>query len=269
MTSTTRRREVAVVTGAGRGIGRATALRLAADGYAVLVGELDPQSGEEVAAEIEHAGGNALFVETDASDAGSVEAMVTAAVSHFGGVDVLVNNVGRGRPARAHELSLEDWRSAIDATLSSVFYGVKYAIPHMLEAGGGRIVNVASVQGFTASRRAAAYNAAKGGVINLTRNIALDYALDGIRCNCVCPGNVRVRSRQETAERLSQRVEAGLVRYPQARTVEEMEALHALGRVGTPEEIAGTVSFLVSPDASFITGAAIVADGGLTIQVLT
>jgi NAD(P)-dependent dehydrogenase (short-subunit alcohol dehydrogenase family) len=134
----------------------------------------------------------------------------------------------------------------------------------MIEGGGGRIVNIASVQGFTAHRRAAAYNAAKGGVINLTRNIALDYASDGIRCNCIAPGAIAVRPREARAEAMAARE----IEYPQARTIEEVEALHALGRMGTPEEIAGAVAFLASEQSSFITGATLVADGGLTIQVL-
>ncbi|MDA0365627.1 MAG: glucose 1-dehydrogenase [Chloroflexi bacterium] len=257
-------RELAIVTGAGHGIGRATALRLAADGYDVVVADIDAARADAAAAEVTAAGGTALAVTVDVAQASQVDAMVARAVAEFGRIDVLVNNAGRGITGRAHDLSVDDWRTVIDTTLSSVFYGAKYAIPHMLAAGGGRIVNIASVQGFTAHRGAAAYNAAKGGVINLTRNLALDYALDGIRCNCICPGHIRVRPREETATRMA----AAEIVYPQARTIEELEALHALGRVGTPEEIADVVAYLASPRASFITGAAIVADGGLTVQVL-
>jgi meso-butanediol dehydrogenase / (S,S)-butanediol dehydrogenase / diacetyl reductase len=258
-------REVAVVTGAGHGIGLATARRLAADGYAVVVAEIDEQRGRAVERELTDAGRAALFVRVDVSDPEQVHAMIDATVERLGRLDVLVNNAGRARPGRVHELALDDWRFVIDTTLSSVFYGAKYAIPHMLDRGaGGRIVNIASVQGFTAHRAAAAYNAAKGGVINLTRNIALDYARDGIRCNCICPGHIRVSDREETAQRMAQRT----IPYPNARTVDELEAMHPLGRVGTPDEVAACVSFLVSPDAAFVTGAALVADGGLTIQVL-
>lgn len=256
--------EVAIVTGAGHGIGRATAHRLARDGYAVVVADIDHERAVSVVAELRSADATALDVVTDVSDPASVEAMVAASVAAFGRVDVLVNNAGRGHPGRVHELELDDWRRVTDTTLASVYYGARYAIPHMLRQGGGRIVNIASVQAFVASRGNAAYNAAKGGVINLTRSIALDYALENIRCNCICPGHIRVRPREETAQRMAARE----IPYPQARTVEELEAMHPLGRVGTPEEIAEAVAFLASPASSFITGAALVADGGLTIQVL-
>lgn len=153
---------------------------------------------------------------------------------------------------------------ALDATLSSVFYGAKYAIPHMLQRGGGAIVNIASVQGLVAHRRSAAYNAAKGGVINLTRNIALDYGADGIRCNAICPGAIESHPLADRAEAMASRQ----IEYPEARTIEEVQAMHALGRVGTPDEIASVAAFLVSDEASFMTGAAVVADGWLTVQVL-
>ncbi len=259
-----RPQEVALVTGGGHGIGRATVLRLAQEGYAVAVADIDEASADLVAAEVRGLGGTTLALRADVSRTEQVAAMVERAAAEWGRLDVLVNNAGRGLPGRVHELAEADWDTVIATTLSSVFYGAKYAIPHMLRQGGGRIVNIASVQGFTAHRRSAAYNAAKGGVINLTRNIALDYAREGIRCNCICPGHVRVRSREETAERMAQRE----IAYPEARTVEELEAMHPLGRVGTPEEISDVVAYLASPGASFITGAAIVADGGLTAQVL-
>ncbi|MEX2373931.1 MAG: glucose 1-dehydrogenase [Dehalococcoidia bacterium] len=257
--------EVAIVTGAGHGIGRATALRLAADGYRVVVADVEAERGVEVARDVRAAGGDALDVTVDVSDPAQVEAMVVRTVEAYGRLDVLVSNVGIGSPGRVHELARDDWRRVIDTTLSSVFFGAKYAIPHMLASGaGGRIVNIASVQGLVGHRGSAAYNAAKGGVVNLTRNIAIDYARDGIRCNCICPGHIRVRSREATAEAMAARD----LQYPQARTVEELEAMHPLGRVGTPEEIADVVAYLASPQSSFITGAAIVADGGLTAQVL-
>lgn len=267
-TSTSATPQVAIVTGAGEGIGRAIARRLASDGYAVVCAELDEAAGVEVAAELVAAHSAAIAVQTDVSNPAAVESMVEATMREYGRIDVLVNNAGRGLAGRAHELSLEQWRLVIDTTLSSVFFGAKYVIPHMIEAGRGRIVNIASVQGFSAHRRAAAYNAAKGGVINLTRSLALDYALDGIRVNCICPGAIAVRSPQQQGETLERRAAAGELRYPQARSLEEAEALHALGRLGTPEEIADAAAFLVSDQSTFLTGAALVVDGGLTIQVL-
>jgi NAD(P)-dependent dehydrogenase (short-subunit alcohol dehydrogenase family) len=260
--------EVALVTGAGSGIGRATARRLAADGYAVMVADIDRSSASATAEELSSSGATVAREVADVSDPEQVQRLVEATNGQLGRLDVLVNNVGVGARARLHELPLEDWARVIETTLSSVFYGVKYAVPGMLERGGGCIVNIASVQGLVAHRENAAYNAAKGGVINLTRAIALDYAREGIRCNCICPGNVRTTDRESVAERMAARAAAGAIEYPNVRSVEELEAMHPLGRVGTPEEIADVVGYLVSPQSSFITGAAIVADGGLTAQVL-
>ncbi len=261
-------REVALVTGAGSGIGRAIARRLAADGYAVMVADIDGPAAAATGEELAALDVPVASTMTDVSDPEQVRALIEEASERLGGLDVLVNNVGVGQRARLHELAVEDWSRVIDTTLSSTFYGVKYAVPAMLERGGGRIVNIASVQGLVAHRENGAYNAAKGGVINLTRAIALDYARDGIRCNCICPGNVRTTDRETVAEHLAARAAAGATEYPDVRSVEELEAMHPLGRVGTPEEIADVAGFLVSPQASFITGAAIVADGGLTAQVL-
>lgn len=256
--------QVAVVTGAGHGIGRASAERLATDGYVVVIAEIDPERAARTVAAIEETGAVATSVATDVSDAASVEAMVAATVEQHGRLDVLVNNAGIGHPARLHELALDDWHRVIETTLSSVFYAVRAAVPHMIEAGGGRIINIASVQGLVGHRRNGAYNAAKGGVVNLTRAIALDYATDNIRCNCICPGAVETQGREARAAGLAGRSFA----YPQAQTVEEVDAMHPLGRIGTPQEIAAAVSFLASPDSSFVTGAALVVDGGLTVQVL-
>jgi NAD(P)-dependent dehydrogenase (short-subunit alcohol dehydrogenase family) len=264
MSEPTSNGRVAIVTGGGQGIGRAIALRLGREGYGVTIAEIDEENAAGVASEAGDAGAEAIHTVTDVSDPAQVEQMVARTVEEFGRLDVLVNNAAMGRPGRLHELAIEDWRTVIDTSLSSVYYGAKYAIPHLIEAGGGSIVNVASVQGFVAHRRNAAYAAAKGGVINLTRSIAVDYALDGIRCNAICPGHIRVRPRDVTAERMAERD----IAYPQARSVEEIEAMHPLGRVGTPEEIAAVTAFLASSESSFITGAAIVADGGLTAQVL-
>lgn len=264
MTSSGSAYRVALVTGAGRGIGRAIATRLASDGYAVVCADIDDETGAAVAESLGSGGHLASFVQADVADPAAVEAMVAAVVDRHGGIDVLVNNVGVGRSGRVHELALDDWQLVVDTTLSSVFYAAKYTIPHMLERDRGAIVNIASVQGLVAHRRSAAYNAAKAGVINLTRNIALDYATDGIRCNCICPGAIESRSLAGRAEAMAARK----IEYPEARTIEEVEAMHPLGRIGTPEEIAAVAAFLASDESSFMTGAAVVADGGLTTQVL-
>lgn len=256
--------QVAVVTGAGHGIGRASAERLAEDGYAVVIAEIDAERAAQTLAAIEEMGAVVTSIATDVADAASVEAMVAAVVERHGRLDILVNNAGIGHPSRLHELPLDDWHHVIETTLSSVFYAVRAAAPHMIEGGGGRIINIASVQGLVGHRRNGAYNAAKGGVVNLTRAIALDYAADNIRCNCICPGAIETHGREARAAGLASRS----IPYPQAQTVEEVDAMHPLGRIGTPREIAAAVSFLASPDSSFVTGAALVADGGLTVQVL-
>jgi len=244
--------KAAVVTAGGSGIGAATARLLAAEGAAVVVADLSGRRAETVAGEIVAAGGRAAWLKMDAADPAGVAAAVRLALDRYGRLDVMVNNAGHAEVGAVHELSLARWQRTLDVTLTSVFLGLAQCVPVMRRQGGGAVVNTASVSGTAGDYGMAAYNAAKAGVINLTRSAALENARHGIRVNCVCPGAIDTR-----APLLMAGDRADEFRATQA-------AATPLGRIGQPEEIAHAVLFLASDAASFITGAALVADGGLT-----
>lgn len=241
--------KVVIVTGGAHGIGRATALAFGAQGARVVVSD-HGEDGEGVAQAIVAAGGTAEFVLTDVAKHEEVERLVAVAEERFGRVDCLFNNAGiDGDRAPTAEADLENWRRVIAVNLSGVFYGMKYAIPAMLRSGGGAIVNNASVAGLVGFAGIPAYAASKGGVVQLTRSVALEYATQGIRVNCVCPGVV----------------DTAMVRRfagdnPDALAA--MGAMQPVNRLGQPEEIADAVVYLCSEAASFITGAIIPVDGG-------
>lgn len=237
---------VAVVTGGASGIGAATARLLLARGAAVVIADLASSQGAALAAEL---GQSALFVPTDVASGNSVEALMQAAQARFGRLDILFNNAGIGSFAATPDLAPEEWHRVIATDLDSVFYGCRAAIPLMRAQGGGAIVNTASASGLAADYHFAAYNAAKAAVINFTRAVAIDHAREGIRANAVCPGPV------ETP------ILAGISAIPEVRAAWH-EAV-PMGRFASPEEIAEVVAFLVSDAASYVTGAAIVVDGGL------
>ena len=244
----------AVVTAAGSGIGAATARAFAREGARVVVADLSGKRAEETAAAIADAGGQAVWIKMDAAEPDAVQATLQLALDRWGSVDVLVNNAGYGEPGLLADCSIESWNRTLAVTLTSVFLGLKYSLPLMRRQGRGVVVNTASVSGTAGDYGMSAYNAAKAGVINLTRSAALECAQDGIRVNCVCPGGIDTRVTQVLAgER------AGEVRRA-------MAAVHPLGRMGEADEIAHTILFLASDEASFITGASLVADGGLTAQ---
>ena len=182
--------KVAIVTGAGSGIGAASALRFAAEGAAVVVADIRAHKARETVDAITEAGGQALAVETDVADAASVEAMVAAAVQSYGGLDVIYNNAGTLRPGTAVELSVEDWDFVMAVNVRSVFLGAKYAVPAMEERGGGSIINTASVSGLHGDGGSVVYAASKAAVINLTRALSTDHASAGIRVNAICPGAI-------------------------------------------------------------------------------
>lgn len=243
----------ALVTGAGSGIGRAIAVAFAAEGARVGIVDVDPAGGEETLAEVRRLSGGFFFA-ADVSKAADAEAMVAAAVRELGGLDVLVNNAGVGVAAPLHETSLEDWQRVIDIDLTGVFLGCKYAIPVFLDQGRGNIINIASVAGLVGVANRAAYNAAKAGVVGLTKSIAADYSARGIRANAICPGTVD-----------SPWIQKILASDPDApATRRKMEQRQLLGRMGRPEEIARLAVYLASDESEFMTGSAVVIDGGMT-----
>lgn len=246
--------KVAIVTGASAGIGRAAALALAAEGAAVVTADVDAARGEQVAAEINDKGGKALFVRTDVSDDAQVEAMVRAAVEAFGGLDLAFNNAGiEGTPAPTHECTPQNWQRTLAVNLTGVWSCMRHEIPHMLERGGGSIVNCASVAGLVGFPTIPAYVASKHGIIGLTRTAALEYAEAGIRVNAVCPGVIDT----EMVERFTGGQEAAEA---------AMIAMEPVGRMGRPEEIAGAVVWLCSDRSSFTTGQALAVDGGFVAR---
>jgi meso-butanediol dehydrogenase/(S,S)-butanediol dehydrogenase/diacetyl reductase len=244
--------KVAIVTAGGAGIGAATARRFAAEGAAVVVADLSGTRAEQVRGEIVAAGGRAAAIKIDASDPAAFEAAVRMAIDSFGRLDVMFNNAGMAEVSLIHETSLESWSRVIAVTLTSTFLGLKYAIPIMRAQKSGVVINTASISGTRGDYGMGSYNAAKAGVINLTRTAALENARFGIRVNCVCPGGINTRVAQVL----------GKDRADEFRRT--MGAAHPIGRMGEPEEIAATVTFLASDESSFITGASIVADGGIT-----
>ncbi len=251
----------AVVTGASSGIGRAIAERYAREGAVVYVAaDRNVRGGEETVARIRAAGGQASFVRCDVADPEQVRALIDRAAAETGRLDVLVNNAGvGGERARAEDVPIDDFRRVIDVNLLGAFYGAKFAIPHLRRAGGGSIVNVSSVYGLIAAPEVAAYAASKGGLIMLTKQLAVDYSREGIRVNCICPGYVDTD--------LGGR-RAALPPEERARAQADREAkaaMQPIGRQAQPEEIAGAALWLASDDASFVVGSIVVVDGGESI----
>lgn len=244
--------KIALVTGAASGIGAAVAHRLAASGAKVLVADLDGEGARRVAEAIIAQGGVATGIVVDVSDAVEVEAMVDAARRHYGGLHLAVNNAGiGGANAPTGEYPLDSWHKVIATNLDSVFYGMRYQIPAILASGGGAIVNMASILGSVAFANAPAYVAAKHGVVGLTKTAAIEYARHGIRINSIGPAFI-------DTPLLSKNLDAA--------TLTAIAGMHPVGRLGTAAEVAALTTFLLSDEASFVTGSYHLVDGGYTAQ---
>ncbi|MFM1549108.1 MAG: SDR family NAD(P)-dependent oxidoreductase [Lentisphaeria bacterium] len=242
--------KVAIITGAASGLGRASAQLFAEHGASVVIADRDTAGGQETVAQIRDTGGQAEFIETDVAVADDADAMVTKAVTCFGKLDILFNNAGIAIRKPVADLSEDEWDRCIDTNLKGVFLGSKSAIPEMIRSGGGSIINTASIYGVVGGRTRAAYSASKGGIVNLTRSMALDYASQNIRVNCICPGFVETPLLKKILG-----------------TEEEFQALvdmHPMGRLGRPIETAYAAVYLASDEAAFTTGIALPVDGGYT-----
>jgi len=244
----------ALVTGGASGLGRATAVALARAGVRVLVADVNGGMGSETVQLVEEAGGEGLFVETDVTRTEAVEAMVAACVAAFGSLDFAVNNAGTtGAGGQVADYDLEDWRRTMAINLDGVFFCLRAELPVMVGQGGGSIVNVASGAGLVGFAGLPAYVASKHGVVGLTRAAAIEYAPQGVRVNCVCPGSVRTPMLE------------GFI-GGRARVEKMMAAGAPLGRLGRPEEVAEAIVWLLSDAASYVVGHALAVDGGSVIQ---
>ena len=248
--------KVAIVTGGAMGIGKAAALALAREGARVAVADIDDARGAETVAEIQGAGGEAFFHHTDVRVTGDVEELVAATVERYGRLDILFNNVGVAIGGSVTELTEEAWNQVINVNLTSIWRGMKFAIPEMIRNGGGSIINTSSVQSLLGFPGWAGYAASKGGINALTQQAAVDYAAHKIRINAIAPGTIVTPMNQEIFEMVEG-----------SETLRETwSRLHALGRLGKPEEVAAAVVFLASDEASFITGECLRVDGGRVIK---
>lgn len=240
--------KIAIITGGGSGIGRASCLLFAREGAKVVVADYVPDGGSETVRQIKEAGGEASFVLTDVSKSADVQNMIATTVKTHGRVDILFNNAGtEGPSAKLGNYKEEDWDRVIAIDLTAVYLGIKYVLPEMMKQGGGVILSTASVAGLVGFPGSGAYAAAKAGVINMTRMVALEYADKNIRVNCICPGII------ETP--MVERVVGN-------RSKDRVVKAEPIGRLGRPEDIANAALFLASEESSFATGAPFIIDGG-------
>lgn len=245
-----------VVTGAGSGIGKATAIRLAEEGGSILCVDINAETVLETVKTIQAAGGVAAEVAADISLPDQANHFVQKCVEHYGSIDVLVNNAGVNLPGVFHEVADETIDRTLNVNVKGTMYASRAAIPYMLEQGQGSIVNISSVNGLVSEPFLSVYSASKGAIVMLTRGIALDYAKQKIRCNCICPGWVDTPINYAHADMLG-----GI-----EKVYESIDNFQPIGRPGEPREIANLVLFLASDESSLMTGSIITADGGMTAQ---
>ena len=242
--------KVALVTGAGSGIGRSVALAYAKEGASVMVSDINEEGGNETVSLIQKEGGKAAFFKANTASAEENQALVDATVKSFGKLDIACNNAGIGGEAElAGDYSLESWKKVLDVNLNGVFYGCQSQLKAMEANGSGSIVNIASVHGMVAAPMSSAYTTTKHGVVGLTKNIGAEYGKKNIRCNAVGPGYILTPL---------------LENHANTELLEALTAKHPIGRLGQPEEVAELVVFLSSDKASFITAGYYVVDGGYT-----
>jgi 3-oxoacyl-[acyl-carrier protein] reductase len=239
--------QVVVVTGAGSGIGRATALAVAAEGGTVVVADVNLDSASSVKNEVETAGGRALAVHLDVTKRPSWEVAVSEVVDRLGGINALVNNAGITRDRSLLRMTDDDWRTAIEVNLTGTWLGCQHVVPHLKAAGGGSIVNISS-ESRHGEFGQSNYAAAKAGVVGLTRTVALEHARHGVRCNAIAPGSIETPMVLAVPEEIR---DGWLRDIP-------------LGRIGMPAEVARAIVFLISEDSSYITGQVLAVDGGST-----
>ena len=248
--------KVVIVTGGAQGMGRATALAFAREGAAVTIADVDVTAGRAAVDQVHQMDGRGLFVHADVAVSADCRRIVAETVAAFGGIDILFNNAGIQPPdsyRNAEETPEELWDRILAVNLKSYFLMAKYAIPEIRKRGRGAIINNASVQGLQSMPGVPAYAASKGGVLSLTRQLAVDYAAEQIRVLAICPGTIDTEMVRRSAAREPEGLEAALARYGKS---------HPLGRIGTGEDIANAVLFLASDKASFMTGSYVCVDGG-------
>jgi NAD(P)-dependent dehydrogenase (short-subunit alcohol dehydrogenase family) len=244
--------KVALITGGTSGIGSATAARFAREGAAVAVTGRSIERGEQVVADIVTAGGDGIFIQTDVRRAEECRRAVERTIEHFGKIDVLFNNAGVFHPKTVPDCTEEEWDETIDSSLKGAFLMSKYALPSMIERGSGSIIHTSSGWGVQGGDKAAAYCAAKGGLIVMAKAMAIDHGPDGIRVNCICPGDVLTPMLHDDAAK------RGMSWDDYATGAAD----RPLGRIGDPEDIANAAVFLASDESSFVTGESLVVDGG-------
>lgn len=246
----------ALITGGGSGIGRAMALAFVAEGARVFVADMRGDAAEETVLQLSQAGGDAVAFQADVTSSADVQTMIASALDRFTHIDILCNNAGIGSTQTVVDTPEDVWEMVFAVNVRGIFLCCKYTLPHMIEAGGGVIVNTASAAGLVGLKNRAAYCASKGAVISLTRAMAVDHVAQKIRCNCICPGTVDSpwvgRLLEAAPDPVAER--AALV------------ARQPMGRLGTPQEVARAAVYLASDDADFVTGSSLVIDGGLTAQ---